>query len=324
MTGMRAFVTCLMVLLVAGCGRAPAKDAPLRLGYFPNITHAQALVGKTDGTFVRATGGKVELHAFNAGPAAMEALLGDSLDMSYVGGGPALTAYVRSEGRVHVLAGAASGGSALVVREGITDPAQLQGKRVSTPQLGNTQDIALRHFLHQRGMKDVALGEKGVQVLPMANSDALGQFRRGQLDGAWVPEPWASRIVHEGNGHVLIDERTLWPDGTYPTTVLVVTDRALREHPEQVEEVLKAHEELTARWKADPTAFAKATNEAFEKETGHALKPDVLADAFKTMRPELSPMAEPLKEIAEQAHALGYLPSADLSRMVVSPSRPVP
>lgn len=311
----RLLLLALLALSACGQQKVPA-DAPIRLGFFPNVTHAQALVGRADGTFAKATGGKVELKAFNAGPAAMEALLGNSLDMSYVGGGPALTAFIRSNGHVHVLAGAASGGSLLVVRQGIDRPEQLEGKRISSPQLGNSQDVALRHFLRTHGLKDAQLGERGVQVLPLASSDAFGQFKRGELDGAWVPEPWASRLVHEAGAKVLIDERDLWPNGTFPTTVLVVTDRALETRPELVKQVLKAHEELTARWKADPDAFAEAANKSFAELTQHPLKEDVLHDAFSRMKPELDPMAEQLHTVAEQSHALGYLPSAKTDGLV--------
>lgn len=315
----------LLPCLVSACSEKDKDPAtPIRVGYFPNITHAQALVGKADGTFNRVCSGRVTLHPFNAGPAAMEALLGDSIDMAYVGGGPALTAFVRSEGRVHVLSGAASGGSVLVVREGIKRPEELEGKRVSTPQLGNTQDIALRHFLRDRGMKDVMLGQKGVQVLPMSGADALGQFRRGELDGAWVPEPWGSRLIHEGRGHVLVDEAELWPDGTYPTTLIVATDKAVSERRALVGCVLEANRQLTERWEQDPAAFAQAANASFAQMTGHKLPPEVLRDAFGRLQPTLHPMGEQLARLAQHSKKLGYLPSDDTARLVQPLRAPAP
>ncbi|MFL5320966.1 MAG: ABC transporter substrate-binding protein [Myxococcaceae bacterium] len=318
----RVFASALLLTLVA-CGQPKVTaDTPLRLGFFPNITHAQALVGKTDGTFQKATHGKVEMHAFNAGPAAMEALLGGSLDMAYVGGGPALTAYVRSGGKLHVLAGAASGGSLLVVKKEITSTDQLDGKKLATPQLGNTQDVALRHFLRAHGMKDVALGEKGVQVLSMANADAFGQMKRGELDGAWVPEPWASRMIHEAGAHVLIDERDLWPQGTFPTTVLVATDEVMRTRPQLVQEILDAHRELSERWRKDPAAFAEVANKSFGELTQHPLKPEVLKDAFSRLKPETDPMAEQLQTLAKSSHELGYLPSEEVRGLVSAGSNP--
>lgn len=318
---MRRAVLVLAALLLSACGdkTAPA-DVKIRVGFFPNITHAQALVGKQEGTFAKACGGRVQLMPFNAGPAAMEALLGGSVDMTYVGGGPALTAFVRSEGRVHVISGAASGGSVLVVRKGIEKLADLEGKRLATPQLGNTQDITLRYFLRKHGMKDVMLGQKGVQVLPLSNSDALGQFRRGELDGAWVPEPWGARLVHEGSGHILMDEAELWPDGTYPTTVIVATQKALKEKPELINCVLKAHRELTARWEADPDAFAAAANASFAEMTKHPLKPEILKDAFGRLKPTLDPMQSQLTELARHSKKLGYLPSENVEGLV----RPLP
>lgn len=310
-TAPAAFALLLLALVrVLGCQQqaAPAQSA-IRVGYFPNITHAQALVGLADGTFQKACGGRVELKPFNAGPAAMEALVGKSIDMAYVGGGPALTAFVRSEGEVQVISGAASGGSVLVVREGITSVQQLEGKLLATPQLGNTQDIALRHFLLENGMKPVVLGQPGAQVLPLANPDALGQFRRGELDGAWVPEPWASRMITEGNGHILVDEAQLWPTGTYPTTVLVATRQAIRERKDLVDCVLRAHRELTARWQADEASFARLANESFGKLTAHPLTEDVLAKAFSRLEPTLDPMAAQLATLARHSKQLGYLPS---------------
>ena len=304
-------VALLLCALLAGCracpGREPVKG-PLVLGFQPNLTHAQALVGRADGTFSRRAGpGGVALLPFNAGPTQLEALLSGSLDMAYLGGGPAVVGHVRSEGTLHVLAGAVSGGAVLVARRA-RSPGELSGTRVAVPQLGNTQDLALRNFLSSLGLLASPLGGPGVQVLPLGNADALAQLRRGELEAAWVPEPWGARMVHEAGAHVLVDERTLWPGGRFPATVLVATDAALSRRPGEVRAVLAAHAELTARWEADPEGFARAANAAWGALTGHPLEPPVLAEAFSRLSPSLDPLEPALQELSRRLVEQGYLP----------------
>jgi NitT/TauT family transport system substrate-binding protein len=304
-TGVAALV---LALACVGCRQKPKKNGPLRLGFLPNVTHAQALVGVRDGTFQRALGETpLKVHKFNAGPAAMEAILGDSLDVCFVGAGPALIAYVRSERAVRVIAGAASGGAVLVGRVP-QRPEALAGKRLAVPQIGNTQDIALRSWLKRKGLR--------AQVVPLSNADILSLFKRGALDGAWVPEPWGARIVSEANGHILLDERALWKDGVFPTTVMIATEKALRERRAEVLAVLKAHVELTERAQADPAAFATAANEAFGALTKKPLPPAVLSEAFSRITLTTNPMEPQLAKVARDAEALGYLPDSDVRGLV--------
>ncbi len=301
------------LLLLALCACRPgaggaSSDRPLRVGFQPNLTHAQALVGGADGTFARHAGeAGVQLVPFNAGPAELEALLSGSLDMAYLGGGPAVVGHVRSEGTLHVLAGAVSGGAVLVARTARTPP-ELDGRRVAVPQLGNTQDLSLRHWLAAQGLAATVLGGRGVQVLPLANADALAQLRRGELEGAWVPEPWGARMVHEAGAHVLVDERSLWPGGAFPTTVLVATDAALSRRAGAVRGVLAAHRELTGRWTGDPASFSRAANAAYGALTRHPLPEAVLAEAFSRLSPTLDPLEPALQELSRRLVAQGYLP----------------
>lgn len=305
-----------LVLVLAGCGRGRATgEGPLRLGFFPNITHGQALVGSAEGHFTRELGsGGVELKQFTAGPPAMEAVLGGSLDACYVGSGPALLAFVRSGGVVRVVAGAASGGAVLVTR-GPERPEDFHGARVAVPQIGNTQDIALRTWLREHGLRSRDRGGD-VEVLPLTNADTLQLFDRGQLDAAWVPEPWGARLVHEAGGRVLVDERTLWPGGAFPSTVLLVTEQALRERPAQVEALLRAHVALTREAQADPEGFSRRVAAAFAQLTGKPLREDVRRDAFSRLSFTLDPLPDALATQADDAHALGYLPAADVSGLV--------
>src|SRR5882762_3913513 len=227
-----------IILIAASALHAQQKPTVLRVGYFPNITHAQALVGRANGQFEKTLGAGVQIEwkAFNAGPSAIEALFANAIDLTYVGPNPAVTGYVRSQGEaVRVIAGAASGGASLVVREGsgIKSASDFHGKKVATPQQGNTQDVALRAWLRANGLKP---REKGgdVQVLPITNADQFTLFLKGQLDAAWAPEPWAARLVHEAGGRIFLDERDLWPNREFVITDLIIRPKFLKEHPDVV------------------------------------------------------------------------------------------
>jgi NitT/TauT family transport system substrate-binding protein len=231
-----------------GCSAwAQGKGDEIRVGAFPNITHAQAMVGKANGFFDKAMGSQVKVKwtSFNAGPSAIEALFAGAIDMTYVGPKPAINGYVRSSGEaLRVVLGAASGGASLIVRNdsGITRPEDFHGKRVASPQFGNTQDVALRNWLKNHGLKS---NDKGgdVQIVPMANPDQLTLFLKKDLDAAWAPEPWATRLIHEGNGRLLVDERTLWPDGQFVIGLLVVNTKFLNAHRDLVKNWIRANVE---------------------------------------------------------------------------------
>ncbi len=303
----------LFALAVALVACRQGSGGPLRLGYFPNVTHAQALVGVGRGTFAASLGGRFSSRAFNAGPGAMEALLAGDLDASYVGPGPAAIAYLRSRGEaLRVVAGAMSGGAGLVVRTA-RSPQDLRSKTLASPQLGNTQDIALRLWLRRVGLPLDAPG--GVTVKPLANPDILALFARGHLEGAWVPEPWAARLVAEG-GHVLVDERDLWEGGRFPTTIVVASTRALRERREQVVALLRAHLALTESGRSHPLSFAREVNQEYGALTGHPLPDTVLQDAFSRLELTADPMPAQLAEESRRAQELGFAPKGDVSSMV--------
>lgn len=291
-------------------------NAPLRLGFFPNITHAQALVGHEEGAFAAEPGiGRLEVKQFNAGPAAMEALVAGSLDVSYVGSGPAINTYLKAGRELRIIAGAVNGGAVLVTRSA-KSAAELKGKKLGSPQIGNTQDIALRHWLKQQGLKADSEPGSDVQVVPLSNPDILGQYLQGAIEGAWVPEPWGARMVAEGGGQVLVDERDLWPQRRFPTTVLVTTKKVLEKRRPQIAALLRVHIRLTERWRADPEGFTTAVNAAFGKLTSKPLAPAILKDAFSRLEPSLDPEPAALAEAARHARELGYLPSDDISGLV--------
>src|SRR5579864_471639 len=301
----------LFVLGLTISGWAQGNVTTIRVGAFPNITHAQAMVGKSNRWFDKAMGPtvKVEWTSFNAGPSAIEALFAGAIDMAYVGPNPAVNGYVRSNGEaLRVVAGAASGGASLIVRNdsGIQGPQDFHGKRVASPQFGNTQDVALRNWLKKNGLKT---NDKGgdVQILPMANPDQLTLFLKKDLDAAWAPEPWATRLVHEGNGRLLVDERSLWPNGQFVIGLLVVNQKFLKAHPELVKNWVRAHVELTDWVNAHPAEAKKLLNEQIQRETNKALPADVLNEAFSRLQPTYDPLHTALNTAAQQAFEDGFL-----------------
>ncbi len=312
----------LVGALVGACGQpattaqpksAASSGAPLtlRLGYFPNVTHAAALVGVSQGFFQKALGSGVTLESktFNAGPALTEAFLAGELDIAYVGPNPAINGFVKSKGEaLRVIAGAASGGASFVVRSeaNITKPADLAGKTLATPQLGNTQDVALRYYLEQNGLQSVDKGGT-VQINPMQNADILKLFQQGQLDGAWVPEPWASRLVIEGKGKVFVDERDLWPNKQFVTTNIMVSKKFLDAHPDVVTNFLIGHLDAVSFITKDTAAAQQAINGELEKLTTKPLPADVLAMSFETLTVTYDPLPQTLFASADHAFTLGFL-----------------
>lgn len=283
----------------------------IRVGYFPNITHSQAIIGMARGDFQQALGPdiKIETTIFNAGPSVIEALFAGQIDLAYIGPNPAINGYVQSKGEaLRTVAGATSGGAALVVRQAanIKSPADLAGKRLASPQLGNTQDVALRNYLIANGL---TTKEKGgtVEVIPTQNPQILNLFRQGQIDGAWVPEPWASRLVIEGGGVVFVDERDLWPNGDFVTAQVIVSAAFLQAHPELVKAWLTAHVEVTQWETENPAEAQKLLNAEIETLIGRKLADSVLSAAWGRMRPTWDPVSVSLAQAAESAYAAGFL-----------------
>jgi NitT/TauT family transport system substrate-binding protein len=308
---------------LAGCGGSSSAAAKgpvtLRLGYFANVTHATALVGLANGTFARDLGSGVSLQTstFNAGPAAVEALFSGAVDATYVGPNPAINAFQKSHGdAIRIIAGATSGGAALVVKPGINSPADLKGKKLATPQLGNTQDVALRSWLKKQGLSTDTQGGGDVSVLPQENAQTLETFKSGQIDGAWVPEPWASRLVIEGKGKVLVDEATLWPGGKYVTTELVVRTAYLKAHADVVERLLRAHVDATDYVNAHPADAQRLANAAIKQITGKALSDAVIASAWSRLTFTVDPLTSTLDKEAAAAEAVGLLSKVDLKGIV--------
>jgi len=304
----KKFLLAFVLIVMAVPGFA---QTVVRVGAFPNITHAQAMVGKANGAFEKALGPgvKIEWTSFNAGPSAIEALFAGAIDMTYVGPNPTISGYLRSNGEaVRVIAGGASGGAALVVRNdsGINKPEDFHGKKVGSPQMGNTQDVALRAWLKAHGMKSTDKGGD-VQVIPLANPDQLTMFLQKQLDASWAPEPWATRLIREGNAHLFLDERDLWPDRQFVVTNLIVSPKFLRDHADVVKKWLTAHVELTEWINGHLPDAKKLLNGQIQKETGKALAPAVLDEAFGRLQITYDPLRSSLMTSAKSAFEAGFL-----------------
>jgi NitT/TauT family transport system substrate-binding protein len=315
----------LALVVLAGCGsdgddKAAAETtdgAPttVHLGYFPNVTHATAVAGVERGIFEKALGDDtLEVATFNAGPAAVEALLSGAVDATYIGPSPTINAFVQSHGdAVRIISGATAGGASLVVTPDITTPEKLKGKKIASPQLGNTQDVALRYWLKTKGFTTDPSGGGDVSVLPQENSQTLDAFKAGDIDGAWVPEPWATRLVQEGGGKVLIDEADLWPEGGFVTTHLIVRTEFLEDHPGAVRRLLEGQVEASAWVNANPEEAQKAVNAGIAKVTGKSLAPEIISAAWENLTFTNDPVASSLRASAKHAEDVGLLEDVDLA-----------
>jgi len=316
-----AVVLALVGSLAAACGGSggasskPSEPVTVHLGYFPNVTHASALVGVEGGIFQKALGtDKLALQTFNAGPAAVEALFSGGLDASYIGPNPAINAYAKSKGAaIRIISGATSGGASLVVKPGITSAADLKGKKVASPQLGGTQDVALRTWLRDHDLKTDPQGGGDVAILPQDNAQTLDTFKSGAISGAWVPEPWATRLVQEAGGTVLVDESTLWPGGRFVTTQLVVRTAFLRQHPATVERLLEGQVQANTFLHDKPDEAQALVNQGIAKVTGKKLPDAVIAGAWKNLTFTNDPIASSLTVSASHATAVGLLEKVDLA-----------
>jgi NitT/TauT family transport system substrate-binding protein len=298
-----------------------SEQNTLRIGYFPNISHAQAVIGLGNGDFQRALGDNVQVttQIFNAGPSAIEALFANQIDVTYIGPNPAINGYVQSNGEaLRVISGAASGGAVFVVRNdsGINSPQDLANKKFATPELGNTQDVALRNYLLDNGYNTRDKGGN-VEVLPVKNPDIVTLFLTKQIDGAWVPEPWGERLVREGGGKILVDERDLWPpEGKFVTTHIIVNPNYLENNPDVIKKLLEANIDETNWINNNRAAAIGAFNVELQKLTGQTIAEDVLNESLSRIDFTYDPVRLSLFQDAADAYSLGFLPeNPDVTRI---------
>jgi NitT/TauT family transport system substrate-binding protein len=297
-----------------------SQSRTLRIGYFPNLNHAQAVIGlQQEGDFQRILnannsndndGVKVESFVFNAGPSAIEALFGGQIDVAYVGPNPAINGYLASGGQgIRIISGVASGGASFVVRNdsGIESMKDLGGKKFASPQLGNTQDVALRKYLMDNGFKTTENGGN-VTVVPITPADILTLMLKKEIDGAWVPEPWATRLVKEANSKIFVDERELWPpDGKFVTANIIARSDYLKENPDIIKRLLQAHIDKTVWINENKEQAITTFNGALKKITGQTIPEDEIRDALMRLELTYDPIKESLFKMADNAYELGYL-----------------
>jgi NitT/TauT family transport system substrate-binding protein len=302
-----ALVSCSYLLCLTSCTDGPspatrsgaAAPARVRLGYFANLTHAQAVLGVASGDFEKAIApAKLETKVFNAGPSLIEALNAGEIDIGYVGPGPAIAGYGRSRGQaLRVIAGAAANGVVVVVRKNanINTLDDLNGRRIATPQVGNTQDIAAKHFI-----------KNSSEIIPVPNSEQRALFERGELDAAWVPEPWGAYLVSEAGARILIEEKELWADEEFVLTLVITTPPFLEQHSQILEQVLAVHRSYTARLIADPQALEPQLGEALFRLTQKRLPAGVIADALTRIKFTDEPLPGSLEAMNRWTRELGF------------------
>ncbi|MFJ8078381.1 ABC transporter substrate-binding protein [Streptomyces sp. NPDC096176] len=288
----------------------------VKIGYFPNLTHATALVGHQEGIIQKELGGtQLSASTFNAGPSEIEALNAGSIDIGFIGPSPSINGFARSKSKsLRIIGGSASGGVKLVVNpEKIKTLDDVKGKKIATPQLGNTQDVAFLNWISEKGWKvDAETGKGDVSVVRTENKVTPNAYLSGSVDGAWVPEPTASKLVSDG-AKVLLDESDLWPDKKFVITNIIVSQKFLKEHPAVVEAVLRGTVKTNAWINANPDKAKESANAKLQELTGKPLPPKVIDPAWKSIRFTDDPLAATLDAQADHAVKAGLLQQPDLA-----------
>jgi NitT/TauT family transport system substrate-binding protein len=291
---------------------ANSKSKLLRIGYLPNLNHAQAVIGLQNSSLQKSLDNnniEIKSYIFNSGPSAIEALYAGQVDVAYVGPLPTINGYLASGGKeLKIISGSASGGAVFVVRNdsGIQSTKDLGGKKFASPQIGNTQDIALRKYLLDNGYKTVENGGN-VTVIPIANPDILTLFLKKEIDGAWVPEPWGARLLKEGNGRIFLDERDLWPDGKFVTANIAVSTDYLKNNPDIIKKLLTAHVDETNWINSHKEEAIKIFNTELKKLTGKTIPEDELREALTRLEITYDPLKISLFRSANNAYDVGLL-----------------
>ena len=304
-------IILISVLIVSVTSNDESNENKIRIAYFPNIGHAIPIVGMENGFFQNSLGDqvKIETRVFDSGPQAIESLFGNSIDLAYVGPGPAINGFLNSENHnVKILAGAASGGASFIVHPDseINFASDFAGKKIAAPQIGNTQDVSLRHYLSENGLRTAEKGGS-VIVYNIANPDIYTLFVKGDIDGAWIPEPWATILVTELNGKRLFHEEDLWPNQEFASVLLIANADFVEKNPESIIDLLKSHHE-TATWiNQNPIETRIIFNNFLNSHLGQSLSDDIVDVALSNIVITADPLPDSVYSFAEKANALGYL-----------------
>lgn len=320
----RYFKNIFLFFLIFFCcpkiGRAELtetiKKTTIRVGFFPNIIHAQALIGlhledkQTIGRFKKALGNDVEIKqfVFNAGPSAIEALFADAIDLAYIGPTPAINAWLKSGKKFKIISGVASGGSRLIFHKdsAIKKINDFKGKKIATPQYANTQDIAARNWFANNGFK--IKGQKSdIEIIPIKNSDQFNLFKQKKIDATWTTEPWGTKLLLEANGSVFLDEKSLWPDGKYTTALILVSNKFYESNPQIIKKWLSEHVDLTLWINSQHKEALEVIHKSLLKTSRTVIPKNILSEALKVVEFTYDPLLESLKQTAQTAHQLGFL-----------------
>ncbi|MHB1392551.1 MAG: aliphatic sulfonate ABC transporter substrate-binding protein [Clostridia bacterium] len=307
-------ILCLFLVVgsISACSsnKNQNENPIIRIGFFPNITHSQALVGKAGEGLQNILGDKIQVEwmQFNAGPSEIEALFAKQIDIGYIGPGPAINGYIKSKGALQIIAGAAEAGAILVYRKDLklNSVSDLSGKKVAIPQYGNTQDLTLRNLLQLNGLKGTTEGGT-VSIVQVSNPDIKTMMDRGEIDTALVPEPWGTRLVKEINANILLDYKDIWRDGKYSTAVVIARKGFMEEHPDLVEKFLINHVEITQYIQNNPEKAKELVNSQLEELTKNSLSKEVLDESFSRLIITYDPQKESVVEIADLSEAAGFL-----------------
>ncbi|MDF2422030.1 MAG: ABC transporter substrate-binding protein [Nitrosopumilus sp.] len=306
-----AGVALLSILAASVASNGETNENKIRIAYFPNVGHAIPIVGMEKGFFQNSLGDqvKIETRVFDSGPQAIESLFSNSIDLAYVGPGPAINGFINSENHnVRILAGAASGGASFVVHPDseINSASDFAGKKIAAPQIGNTQDVSLRHYLSENGLRTAEKGGS-VIVYNIPNPDIYTLFAKGDVDGAWVPEPWATILVTELNGKRLFHEEVLWTNQEFASVLLIANVDFVEKNPELIANLLKSHNE-TADWiNQNPVETRIIFNDFLNSHLGQSPSDDVVDVALSNIVITADPLPDSVYSFAEKANALGYL-----------------
>ncbi|MGQ0638704.1 MAG: ABC transporter substrate-binding protein [Nitrososphaerota archaeon] len=307
-------IAVAIAITIIAFGTSPSNSSTentVRVAFFPNLGHSIAIVGTEKGIFAEKLGNQtvIETRLFDSGPQVIESMYANQIDLAYVGPGPAINGFLKSDGKaLKILAGAASGGVSLVVHPDskIKSVDDFPGKRIAAPQIGNTQDISLRNYLYQNNLRPAEKGGS-VFVINVVNPDIFTLFSKGELDAAWVPEPWATRLVQQLGGIRLFDEKDLWPDKKFSSAVLIVRSEFLIKHPDVVQKWVEAHVQTSDWINAHPAETEIIFNDFLKKKTGKTFPPEILHEAFSNLQITSDPLESSVYTFAERANSLGYL-----------------
>ena len=308
--GIAAVVAIAMAVALSG-GQEQSNQDKIRVAFFPSISHAAPIVGIENGIFESSIGQeiKIETKLFDSGPQVIESIFANSIDVAYVGPGPVINGFLKSNGNdIKILAGAASGGASFIIHpdSGLDSIENFDGKRIASPQISNSQDVSLRHYLASNNLQPV---EKGgtVFVLNISNPDIYTLFAKGEIDGAWVPEPWATMLVEELDGVRLFNEENLWPNEEFTSVLLIARTDYLEKNPELVKNWLKSHEETIAWINANPDKSKSIFEGFLKKHMGKSLPTKIIDESFSNLTITSDPIKSSVLIFAERADSLGYL-----------------